>query len=498
MKLYLNPLNWARWFGQFAIAWLFSIRWTGAWWAIPFVLVLVLMSTGAAIARSSSKTWRNRIISRQLSEASKAQDYKVVELLLNRRLREQPGDPELRLRLAETQVAMEKRDEGLAQFRELALKDRDGRAALWLIQNELKVAEMKNWTAEQYEEFGKLTEVAIAAYPNDERVNAFRADYLVKTGDLAAAIPHMEVLQKRQPMIALQIAALFRAQGDEKKATDAATGALRFIEEKVNDEPKKAELRMLHAQALVFLNETEAAADTLYKGYDLSRDERLRGPLAEALVLHAESLSKEGDGSKDLVKRLQFLRFAIQYAPANPAVIKVVGDTVLAAADDQSPEVIALRESLLKGASPALAHFIRGTVAMMRGDAKTGSFELELAAKDMPQSAAILNNLAVAKTVNAKESGDMAELDKALELVNKALELVSKAPGGVGEQILYFYETRGQIHLLKKNYTDAISDLEKALQVQALKKGVHESLAQAYEGAGIPEMANLHKEASQE
>ncbi len=497
MRTYLNPVNWFRWTIQFVLAWVLSIRWTGSPWAIPFLVVMLLMAGGSAVAWSSSKTWRNRMIDRKLGEAYRDENYAVVQLLLQRRLRDQPEDRDLKRQLAETLVSLEKRDDAVANFRQLAFEERDGKAAAWLLKNELKISDETEWTPEILREFGSLTEVAIAAFPSDLQINAWRAEFLLRDGKILEAIPHLEALQKVQPMRTLQIAALLRSQGEEKRATEFAERALKDFEERVKDEPRKPELRMALAQVLVFQKQQRKAFNTLFEGYSLTKDERLRAPIAESLVIYAQSLNQEDISPATLKDRLQILQKAIEFAPASPAVIKAVGDTVLAASNEDDAQVVALRNSLIDGSSPSLAHFIRGTVAMMKGDAKTANFELDLAAKDLPQSPAILNNLAVAKAAAAKETSNVDDLEQALQLVNTAIELNSKLPRQGGDQTLYFYETRGQIHLLLKRYSDAISDLEKAISIDALKEQVHGSLADAYEAAEIPEMATMHRQAAE-
>ena len=70
---------------------------------------------------------------------------------------------------------------------------------------------------------------------------------------------------------------------------------------------------------------------------------------------------------------------ALKRSPKNPRVLTVISNLVLATANDDSEQVNALRQALLKGVSPGVAHFVRGTGALMQGDYKMAEREWSLA-----------------------------------------------------------------------------------------------------------------------
>lgn len=497
MKRYLNPVAWFRWLIEFFIAWLWGLDWRGAVWSIPFILITCFMGIGSAIAWSSGKSWRNRIIGQELAEAYRDEEYAVVELLLKRRLRQEPEDAQMLLQLADVRFKQGRKDEAIEGLRPVAFERRNGSAAVWLLKNAFDYSSQEKLDDQQVNDFRRLTEVAVAEFPDDLQVNAWRVDALLKDGKVAEAVPHMEKLEKVQPMRALQVAVLLRTIQEEDRAIEFASKALRYVEERVRDEPAKPEYRMAHAQVLVFMKRFDDAVNSLFAGLNLSKDERLRPALGETLVLYANAIGKEDKTTQALQKQMAILQRAMQFAPASPVVIKAISDTVLASAQEESAEVVALRESLISGSSPAIAHFVRGTVALMKEDLKTASIELELAAKELPQSAAVLNNLAVAIVTKGKETKDEAEFERALGFVDRAIELAEKdLRPSKSEQLLYFYETRGQIYLLQKRYADAVGELEKALPVAGLREQVHLALADAYTGLGLEEVAADHRAAA--
>jgi tetratricopeptide (TPR) repeat protein len=159
-----------------------------------------------------------------------------------------------------------------------------------------------------------------------------------------------------------------------------------------------------------------------------------------------------------------------------------VADKVLATMDDDNAEVVEIRQALIDGSSAGIAHFIRGTAALLRDDLDSATTSLQLAAEHMPHSAAILNNLAVALTAR-----DDSKLEQALKISESAIRYSDRPTP-------YYYETRGQILLRLGRYFDAIPDFERALRIPALAPAAHESLAECYRQVGDGELSRLHSQ----
>lgn len=180
------------------------------------------------------------------------------------------------------------------------------------------------------------------------------------------------------------------------------------------------------------------------------------------------------------------LQVALQYAPNNPRVLSLVADQVLKTLESDDKELGKIRAALVKGSSPGIANFIRGTAALLKGDAEKATLHLKLAAEHLPHSSAILNNLAVAMA--EKNDGD---LEQALQISEQAIESVS-TPNA------YFFETRGQILTKLGKHLEAIPDLERALAEESLANAAHESLAVCFEALGQEELAEEHRAAMTE
>ncbi len=492
---YLNPLSWARWAFQFFVAWLGSIQWRGAVLALPATIVLLMMVAGSAIVASQSNDWRESLVDRRLGKAAKQENYEVAELLLRRRIKASPEDPKLKLQLARVRDQRGDTERATELFRSLAFERKNAEAAKWLLGNRFDLDQRRDWSPEQNQEFGQLTDIALRSDPNDIVSNTLRADYLLRSGEIKRAIPHIEKLVSRQPTRGLDLAQLYRVVGDNDSATKTAENTASVLQDLVAANPGEVSLRVTHAKALVFLENYPDAYRTLAVGFEKSKDNRLRPLIAQTLVLYSDSLRAKSTDAKTLQNCLKLIGKASEYAPADPLVMRAISDTIIATLNQDDAQTTALRNALLEGAAPGIVHFIKGTVAMLENDTELAKRELELAYREMPQSAAILNNLAVAKTGLAKESKDPAALADALKLVNQAIDSTTGKPQA-SNQLAYFIETRAQVYLAQENYVDAISDFEKILTVEPLKLAVHRGLADAYRALEQPDVADLHARAA--
>ena len=122
----------------------------------------------------------------------------------------------------------------------------------------------------------------------------------------------------------------------------------------------------------------------------------------------------------------------------------------------------------------------------MNEDIANAMLHLELASELMPQSGAVLNNLAVAMALR-----DDPDLEMALKISNAAIEQTERPTP-------HFYETRGQILYQLGSFQAAIPDLERALAEPNLAKKAHEMLAVSYDRVGDRELANAHRAKSKE
>src|SRR6056297_1023638 len=485
---YINPINWFRWIGQFVTAYLYSIPWKEAPKSIPAIILVLALITIAAVAFTEDSSWRRSLMARQLASANEQDDFETMELVLRRQLRTKPNDSDLNFRLALTLEKQEEVEEANAIMHQLVDSKSYGAAARWII---AKNYIGKNWgelDEDQRTEFGDLLQLIYEESPEDWNYKQLYADFLIAQDRMKEAAGLLEELAVRQPMRGLQAAAIYRRMGDEDRADALGLQTLDHVGKLLDDDPTNTVLALAVAQTQLFADRHMDAIQTIKRAVDRAKtpDEqtRARQAMGEAIVawiMHLEKTTNDSPESQiDLMRKLQV---AVNFAPDNPRVLTLVTDKVLSTAQSDHPQVKALQKTLVEGSSPGISHFIMGTGALMRGNNDTALKHLRMAADLLPQSAAILNNLAVAMTARGDEN-----LEDALKLIDRAIDQTSP------NTTPHFYETRGQILFRLGRHEKAIPDLLRSLPVESLKLNAHRALATCYEEIGMDEIAEGHRE----
>lgn len=155
-----------------------------------------------------------------------------------------------------------------------------------------------------------------------------------------------------------------------------------------------------------------------------------------------------------LLKRLQLLHRASQFAPQDARVNASIVQLILECKDNRNSQVITLRRAAAQGIDPESLHFARGTLALLEGRAKEAQVHLSQAAELGTQMPVTLNNMAMA--IYHLPDGD---LEQALSLVDGTIEQLPEHP--------YLHDTRGRILLKLGRFSPAIAALEKGLAAPA-------------------------------
>lgn len=483
----INPLNWMRWGGEFIRVWLMGLPWRDAPKAIPAIILTIVLFTVGFVAFSGEAGWRNQLLVKQYKVSMEREDYPTAEIVLKRQLE---GDPENVNLLYEYALVRENQsftEEATALMRGL-VKKRHVRAATWLLVNEYIGKQWTDLDQEKKDEFGLVLSLINDEQPDNIPVTKMYAEYLIVTQRFASAVPLLESLSKIEPMRGLQAAALCRQIGDFEAAERYADQTLEVVEEMAKDDPTNSDLAMAVARNQIFLRRYSDAVRTLDLSVKRAKTPEHRQMLSQALgdAIVAWVKFIEESPSNTVTERLRVLKMlqaALRFAPNNPRVVTLIADHVLKSLDEDDEELASVRNALVNGSSVGIAHFIKGTSALMKKDMKNAQLHLELAVELMPRSGAILNNLAVALAM--REDPDY---ERALELSGAAIELV-KSPTP------HFYETRGQIFFRMGELKKAIPDLERALAEPSLAKKAHEMLANCYDEVGDKELADNHRTA---
>ena len=484
----LNPLAWMKWFGQFVTGWTLSAPWRDAPKAIPIIILLAILIITAAISRTEGSGWRTRLLNNQLSVAWDKDDFQTAELVLRRQLDQKPDDADLVYRLGLARDAQENHDEALELMRQIVKVKGHEEAARWILKTEYVG---KQWSAldlDQRDEFGEVLKLLHEESPADLGIKQLYADYLIAAERLPLAVPLLEDLARIQPMRGLQAAAISRRLGNFNAADRLAEQTLEAVSKMSEEDPTNAVLALAVAQNQLFLKRYREAIETLDRSVQRAPKEdrvRLNQAMGDAIVAWVSFIEESPDNTQtDQLRILKMLQIALQYAPNNPRVLTLVADQVLGTIDEDDKQIESVRNALIQGSSPGIAHFVQGTASLMKNDNDKAMMHLQIAAELMPRSGAILNNLAVA--ITTRPDGN---LEQALKISNAAIKQTPKPTP-------HFFETRGQILFRLGRHIDAIPDLERALAVPSLAPKAHEALAECYKALGEESLSELHLQAS--
>ncbi|TWT52655.1 Tetratricopeptide repeat protein [Rubripirellula amarantea] len=489
MMQYFNPLAWARWIRQFVYAWLLSIPWQSAAKASPAVATLIVILIVASVAFSGFSSWRNSLIAAQTETAWQNEDYATAELVIRRQLNMNRQSPDLLYRLGLARDSQEERDEATEIMRNLVRSYNHAPAAMWILRNVYSELAWAKLSKAERNELGNLLSLLSREAPKDPNIKRTYADYLITTGDEEMAIKLLSELAENQPMQGLRAAAVAKRLGKNRQSVMLAEQTLSNLQKRASEEPGDIRLSLAIAQNQIFLEKHPESVRTLQTAIANAKTpeeaDLLRMSMSDAIVVWIGSIEKAPvETQEDKLQVLKMLQVALKFAPNNPRVLTLVADQVLATLDENDEQLKKIRNALVSGSSPGIAHFIRGTAALMKDDVERATTSLELAAKELPRSGAILNNLAVALSMRGDE-----HLERALKISEQAISTTPNATP-------HFYETRGQILFRLKRYQDAITDLELALSVPSLAPQAHLSLAVCYRELGEPELAKMHEEAA--
>ncbi|WP_231603216.1 tetratricopeptide repeat protein [Neorhodopirellula pilleata] len=485
----MNPIKWFKWSGEFVYFWGVSIPWRCVSAGLPAIILTSGLLVLTFLAYSDGGSWRRNLLTEQLNDAFETEDFETAELLIRRRIAEGDDSGEMVYKLAVARYQQDQKDEAIGLMRQLAELRQSDEAAMWLVK-ELYLG--RKWTdldPTGQTEFGRLLKLLSEERPSDLAIKQLYVDYLIASDRFDAAIPYLRELSASQPMRGLQAAALARRIGNEELAVRLANQTLERVDEMFREEPANPALALAVVQNQIFLERHADAIRNLNQAIPRMKTDEHRRVLQQAMgdtiaawVTLIEQ--QKNETPMERLKVLKMLQVALEYAPNNPRVLTLVADQVLKTINHDDDKIQALRDALVAGTSPGISHFVRGTAALLDNDPDKATRHLTLAAEHLPNSAAIMNNLAV--SIAQREGGD---LEHALSLSEQAIAAVSQPSP-------YFYETRGQILFQMERYLDAIPDLERALPVDELAGKAHETLAVCYEKLDEPELASDHKAAA--
>ncbi len=491
-KTMLNPIWWITSCFSFLLRWLTSRPYLPMLLALPALFVAVALLGAISAGNSISDGTHGMLYRRLLAEAANANDLVASRLAIDALRQLNPNNASLLYDSALIEERAGNVPTAQKIMVELATSVNSEPAALWMAQSVVKSilsesaenTNFSNWTPQQAYSYYQWLTIAAKNAPNDPLPKRMIGDLFRLRGDKQRAYDALLPIADGDTQTSYIVCFLQKELGLKELSKSRSQRLIRTFMERLQETPKDVEARTQCA-LLLAINEREPEGmqllgDGLVLATLADDRARLESTQAEILVMESQRIADSDKSPRGLLERFRKLIDAVAIDPQNPSLIDAITQACIAAADSENNEMLVLREALVQNIDADTAHFILGTVALNRGDMTEATQHLELAAKNNEKLPGLLNNLA-----HAICHGPNPDLRRALRMSDAALALLDHP---------YLHETRGQIHLKLKNYTEAIADLEVALNAPELAPLVRESLAQAYEASGQTEIAQRQRE----
>lgn len=271
-------------------------------------------------------------------------------------------------------------------------------------------------------------------------------------------------------------------QNDQIETLKKAAAAFRNVLEK---EPFHQAARINLATVLARQGRIGDAETLLLDGFSKKPDIEIRQALAGFFSMRYDRSVAE---KRPVKERLNYLVRALYFEPNHPQVYQRMMD--LYQSDDKTEDdLLTIRlelQQIIASDKPSeIAHFVLSNVLWSEGEKKQAIFHLEQAYKLNPSFVFVANNLA---WIMATEN-ENPDLDRALELSQKA---VDSNPDDAR-----FRDTLGTILQMRENFSDAITEYNRALPGVAEPQLVHKKLSECYSALDMPELAKQHLANSQ-
>ena len=471
-------------------------------YGVPAVICFVGMFLGL---KNASRATSHQTLGYCLDQAQSARargDADLAAIFMQKSKRFKNGPADLRFRQA---LLFENTAETLTVIQSLAPHHQQGYAParLWLINSlrermsQLQGDSSPGASNQAQALMSELERQAIQLLQEDPSKSAIALQNLVlvsiarKDGDLT--VKYLEQLAPLKPDANLMLAQIFSRRGDAAKTVRTASVAVDHFQERLEDEnlssTESLRLTISLAESLALTDRFDLATQALMKPAALPENVDARKALGNIFFSWSESVDatievKTKEDAQALTKKWSLLENALRLIPNDRRVLMRVATVAGNESDVGIQARRLMKQVLATGNAPGIVHLVIGMHAMQQGDEETGMSHLKMAQNVSPNTPVTLNNLAYYLARN-----DPNKLPSALQLADQAIKLKPDIP--------QFYDTRGVIHLRLENWTQAISDLERALRENVDNKLViRESLAKAYAAIGDEELAQIHQRAA--
>ena len=289
----------------------------------------------------------------------------------------------------------------------------------------------------------------------------------------------------KKPDLLLALADYYLRLGREVDYNETLSRGESAFRDILADEPLNQLARINLANFLARQERLDDAQSILVDGFRIQPDDQIRRALGSFFSMRFDRAVEKNESTK---QRLDYLVQALFFQPNSPEAYKRMMEMYLQG-DKSEEEVQAIKtelQEIIAGDKPSeIAHFTLSNILFSEGKKDQAIFHLEQAYKLNPSFVVVLNYLAWMIAHDEKAP----DLDRALELANRAVEA---SPNDAR-----YRDTRGSILLMKKQYKEAITDLQLALRGVSQPEVVHKKLYDCYTAIGSLEIAAIHLKNSQ-
>ncbi|MEZ6152443.1 MAG: tetratricopeptide repeat protein [Pirellulaceae bacterium] len=304
------------------------------------------------------------------------------------------------------------------------------------------------------------------------------SDLNVMVGNLSAAIQLLKIAAERFPGDSFALAQLAQHMKNEHLFDEAHGQAEKSLMAELSDDPKNASARLRLIQLYAMDGKLDRAEQVLQEVPGEDRSPELQRALSNIYLTRYDDsiVTEDGEVSVDF----RYLDTALQIDPSNPLIAQAVAKLVRMQGPRPSKELIAhLFESLANGSATPATHAYLAEVYLVRQDFAKAIPHLEQVVKRMPNATEYLNNLAYC----------LAELhpercEQALGLSLRAIELSKQNPRSD------YYDTLSFVLSRLDRYSEAITAIENAIELDPNRHEYHTRAAAAYRQLDKESQAN--------
>ena len=312
------------------------------------------------------------------------------------------------------------------------------------------------------------------------QLKAAYADVLLSEKQTTQALSVFAELAEDTPLFWLRVAETAVGAESERYLQMAEERVEEMIRSRIDAGHGQAEDYVIAAQFAVIASEPEDALSLCSEGIEqFPSDARLSLIQSEAYRLQ---YSQESEIEKGQV-RMDLLDKAFSADSSNPRLIEEIARLDFEGQLASAAFTEILRNELQSGRASPLTHLLVSLRYLKEGNFAKAIKHLEIVLLSAPNSALVLNNLAVALVRDNPD--DKRVLDRAEQLLNRAIAIAGEVPE--------YLDSLGELHGLQGQHEKAVQIYERVLELDADRVGTRLKLAKAFRELGLAEMAEIQE-----